>query len=154
MANIPVQGSRVYAFDGTAITRLSCLKTIDLGGDSVTRIETTCLDEPDTKTYETGLSDPGQGSFGYDLDDENESHDKIEEWAIEKKKGLQFFIGSRDSTDAPTVTGGTVTLPTTRTWWSFMGGLSNAMPAFEADSNVAYTVNLERSTRVVRTPKT
>lgn len=154
MANVLVNGMGIYVYDGTAITKINCIKTLDFGSDSTTRIENTCLDEPNTKSYVSGLSDPGQGSIGYDFDDKNTSHDKLEEWARDKKQNLQFYIGSRGSNDAPTLTGGSVTLPKTRTWWSFMGGLSSPTPTFEADALVAYTITLERSTEVIRTPKT
>ena len=154
MANVRVQGTNVYAFDGTTITRLSCLTTIDLGSDSTTRIENTCLDEPNTKTYTTGLSDPAQGSLGFNLDPENASHLQLIEWAQDKKDGIEFYMGSSEGTAAPTATGGTVTLPATRSWWSFKGGLSTPVPTFEADALVGYTVTLERSTTVAFTPKT
>ncbi|WP_151764931.1 phage tail tube protein [Acinetobacter soli] len=154
MADVRVQGTNVYAFDGTTITRLSCLTTIDLGSDSTTRIENTCLDEPNTKTYVTGLSDPAQGSLGFNLDPENASHLQLIEWAQDKKDGIEFYMGSSEGTAAPTATGGTVTLPATRSWWSFKGGISTPVPTFEADALVGYTVTLERSTTVAFTPKT
>lgn len=154
MADVRVQGTNVYAFDGTTITQLYCLTTIDLGSDSTTRIENTCLDEPNTKTYTTGLSDPAQGSLGFNLDTENESHLQLIDWAQAKKDGIEFYMGSSEGTAAPTATGGTVTLPATRSWWSFKGGISTPVPTFEADALVGYTVTLERSTTVAFTPKT
>ena len=154
MAEVRVQGTNVYAFDGTTITQLACLTAIDLGGDSTTRIEKTCLDETQSKSYLTGLADPAQGSLGFNLDTENESHLKMIEWAEDKKDGLQFYLGSSESTAAPTATGGVVTLPATRSWWSFKGGISTPVPSFEADALVGYTVTLERETTVAFTPKT
>lgn len=154
MADVRVQGTNVYAFDGTTITQLLCLTTIDLGSDSTTRIENTCLDEPNTKTYVTGLSDPAQGSLGFNLDPENASHLQLIEWAQDKKDGIEFYMGSSEGTAAPTATGGIVTLPATRSWWSFKGGISTPVPTFEADALVGYTVTLERSTTVAFTPKT
>ena len=116
MAEVRVQGTNVYAFDGTTITQRTCLTAIDLGGDSTTRIEKTCLDETQSKSYLTGLSDPAQGSLGFNLDTENESHLKMIEWAEDKKDGLQFYLGSSESTAAPTAAGAVVTLPATRSW--------------------------------------
>lgn len=155
MANVRVQGTNVFAFDGTTITQLSCLTAIDFGGDSTTRIENTCLDETQSKTYMTGLADPAQGSLGFKLDTENLSHLQMIDWAEAKKDGLEFYIGSSESADLPTVTGGVLdALPTTRSWWSFKGGLSTPVPTFAADALVGYTVTLERETTIAFTPKT
>ncbi|MHA3081890.1 phage tail tube protein [Acinetobacter sp. ANC 5383] len=55
MAKLKVQGSRWWAFDGTTLIRLVCLKTFDPGSDSAGKIETTCLDDDETKTYIPGL---------------------------------------------------------------------------------------------------
>nr|DAF83505.1 MAG TPA: tail tube protein [Caudoviricetes sp.] len=155
MANVRVQGTNVFAFDGTTITQLSCLTAIDFGGDSTTRIENTCLDETQSKTYMTGLADPAQGSLGFNLDTENLSHLQMIDWAEAKKDGLEFYIGSSESADLPTVTGGVLdALSTTRSWWSFKGGLSTPVPTFSADALIGYTVTLERETTIAFTPKT
>lgn len=155
MAEVRVQGTNVFAFDGTTITQLACLTAIDLGGDSTTRIDKTCLDEPTSKSYLTGLADPAQGSLGFNLDTENESHLQMIAWAEAKEDGLEFYIGSSEGTAAPTVTLGVLdTLPATRSWWSFKGGVSTPVPSFEADALVGYTVTLERETTVTFTPIT
>lgn len=154
MAEIKAQGTNVYAFDSTAVTQLVCLTGIDLGSDSTTRIENTCLDETQSKSYLNGLSDPTESSLTFNLDPENESHLKLIEWATDKKEGLQFYVGASDGTSPVTATGGTVTVPTTRSWWTFTGGLSTPVPSFEADALVGYTVTLQRSSTVVFTPKT
>ncbi|MCH7357671.1 hypothetical protein MMP61_19260 [Acinetobacter sp. NIPH 1958] len=154
MAQTKANGTHVYAFDGTTLTRALCLTTIDLGSDSTTRLETTCLDDTDAKTYITGLSDPGQGSLGWAYDAENASQIQLIEWAQDKKQGLQFYIGGSESADAPTVTGSNVTLPTTRSWWSFQASVSTPSPTFEADALVMYTIALERSTPLINAPKT
>lgn len=154
MADMKTQGTHAYAFDGTELLRLECLTSIDFGTDSTTRIENTCLDETQQKSYLNGLSDPGEGTLGFNVDIENASHLKLIEWAQEKKEGIQFFLGASDGTAPPTVTTGNVTLPTTRTWWSFTGGVSTPAFTFEADSLVGGTVTLQRSSVVVMTPKT
>lgn len=155
MAEVRVQGTNVFAFDGTTITQLACLTAIDLGGDSTTRIDKTCLDEPTSKSYLSGLADPAQGSLGFNLDTENESHLQMIAWAEAKEDGLEFYIGSSEGTEAPTATGGVLNpLPATRSWWSFKGGVSTPVPSFEADALVGYTVTLERETTVTFTPIT
>lgn len=153
MAKIKVQGTNVFAFDGTVIKRVRCLKTIDLGSDSPTRIEDTCLEEEEDKQYEYGLNDPGAGSLGYTIDDENESHLELLDWGNQRKK-LTFYIGAQGSTDVPTVESGLVVLPTTRSWWSFGANLTNGQPTFEADAFVQYSIPMQRTSKVSFIPKT
>ena len=153
MAVIKTQGTSVYVYDGTDVTKLDCITGIDLGGDSTTRIEITCLDEPTSKAYMSGLSDPGEGSLTFNLDPANASHLAALLLAEDKVEGVKFYIGASDGVGAITATGGTVTVPTARSWWTFEGSLSSPVPSFEADAVVGYTVTLNRSTKVVFTAK-
>ena len=153
MAVIKTQGTAVYVYDGTAVTKLDCITGIDLGGDSTTRIDVTCLDEPTSKAYVSGLSDPGEGSLTFNLDPKNSSHLAALLLAENKKEGVKFYVGASDGTGAITVSGSVVTVPTTRSWWTFEGSLSSPVPSFEADAVVGYTVTLNRSTKVVFTAK-
>jgi len=153
MAKIKVQGTNVFAFDGTVIKRLYCLKTLDLGSDSPTRMEDTCLEEEESKQYAYGLNDPGAGSLGYTLDDENESHLELIEFGDQRKK-LTFYIGAQGSTAVPTVEAGAVVLPTTRSWWSFGANITSGQPTFEPDSFVQYSIPMQRTTKVSFIPKT
>lgn len=153
MAVIKTQGTSVYVFDGTKVTKLDCITGIDLGGDSTTRVDLTCLDETSSKSYVSGLSDPGEGSLTFNLDTANASHLAALLLAENKAVGVKFFIGTSDGLGAVTATGGNVTVPTTRSWWKFEGSLSSPVPSFEADAVVGYTVTLNRSTKVTFTPK-
>lgn len=153
MAELRTQGTNVFAFDGTSITQLVCVTGIDLGSDSTSKIETTCLEETKSKSYLPGLSDPGDGSISIRLDLENQSHLKLIEWAEERKE-LEFYIGASDSNAVPTVATNAVALPTGRSFWSFKGALTPAVPTFEADSIVGYQFTLQRSTGVTLTPAT
>ena len=153
MAKVKVQGTNVFVWDGTELTQLGCLKTIDYGSDSPTRIEDTCLEETDSKGYSYGLNDPGAGSLGFTYDDENESHLKLIEWG-ESRKSLTFYVGLDKSTDVPTGTSGTVTLPTSRNWHTFNANLTSGQPTLEADSFVKYSLPMQRSTGVKTVPRT
>lgn len=150
---IKVQGSRFFAFDGETITRMGCLKTFDPGSDSTGKMEDTCLDEKDTKSYLPGLSDPGEGSLGFDINLKNPSHIKIINWATEKKE-LQIIVGSSGSEIEPTVEDGKVLLPATRTWWTFDASLTTPVWKFEADTLVNCTVTMQRKTKTTFTPET
>ncbi|WP_151778756.1 phage tail tube protein [Acinetobacter bereziniae] len=151
MAKKKVQGSRFYAFDGTTLTRLDCLKTFDPGSDSVGKIDDTCLDEPDTKSSVPGLSDPGDGSLGFDIDTKNPSHLKIVNWANDKKE-LQIIVGASDSTIEPTIEDETVVFPTGRAWWHFQASLTTPVWKFDADTLVNCTVTMQRKSKTFFLP--
>ena len=156
MAVIKTQGTGVYVFDGTEVTKLSCITSLDLGTDSVGRIETTCLEETSTKSYVSGLADPAEASIEFNLDPVNASHLKLLQYAQGQKEGLRFYIGASDGTADITASGApiTVSVPATRSWWQFEGGVSAPSPKFDADALVGYTVSLQRASKVTFTPKT
>lgn len=154
MAVIKTQGTNVFVFDGTAVTQLTCITGIDLGSDSVNRIENTCLEERISKGYVSGLADPAEASLMFNLDPENASHLKLLTYAQTNKEGLQFYIGASDGTDPVTASGAVVTVPTTRSFWTFTGSVSAPTPSFEADALVGYTVTLQREGAVTFVPKT
>lgn len=153
MAKIRVQGSRFFAFDGTEVTRLESLKTIDPGSDSAGKIEITDLDEEESKSYIPGLSDPGDGSLGFDIDSEKPSHKKVVDWAT-TKKALTIMIGAPGSDSIPTVTNGELTLPPDRTWWRWDASLTTPVWKFDPDTLVNCTVTMQRKSATKWIPKT
>lgn len=156
MAKIRVQGSRWFAFDPVAktVTRLQCLKTFDSGSDSSGKIETTCLDEDESKSYLPGLSDPGEGSLGFDFDPEKPSHLQIIGWAQAKKELTIIWAEPKNDTDIPTVDNGALKLPTNRTFWQFDASLTAPVWKSEADALVNCTVTMQRKTSVKLIPAT
>lgn len=151
---IKVQGSRFFAFDGEKITRMGCLKTFDPGSGSTTKIDDTCLDEPDTKSSTPGLEDPGDGSLGFDIDVKNPSHLEIVEWATAKKT-MTIIVGSPGlDTEVPTVETGALILPKTRTWWVFDATLTTPVWKFEPDTLVNCTITMQRKTKTDFKPET
>ncbi len=152
MARIKSNGTQVYAVIGEAVVRFSCPKAFSFGEDSFSKIDATCLDS-DTKDYERGLRDPGEGSIQIDLDDENASHMQLIQLADSGEK-VEWHVGSSHSKTAPTyeaVAG--IDLPDDRIWWSFKGYLSPSAPTVEQDALVGYTFKLVRTSAVVTTPR-
>lgn len=148
MARIKSQGTKIYALVGAAIVRFSCYKDVDLGQDSTSKIDVTCRDA-DEKSYEKGVTDPGEGSLTVQLDDENASHANILELA-ESGQELKWFVGDKGDGAEPTVAAGTgvVTLPKTRNWVTFTGYLNKAAPSM-ADNDVwTYAFPLVRTSSV------
>lgn len=70
MANIRSNGTKLYALVDGAIVAFMCYNAIDLGADTVNRIDVSCLDQK-FKKYMKGTRDPGEGSLTVQLDDEN-----------------------------------------------------------------------------------
>lgn len=152
MARIKSNGTQVYAVIGAAVVRFTCPKAFSFGEDSFSKIDATCLDS-DTKDYERGLRDPGEGSIQIDLDDENASHLQLIELAESGDK-VQWYVGSSHSNTPPTyaVVGG-IDLPENRIWWSFEGYINPSSPTIEQDALVGYTFTLVRTSAVVTTPR-
>lgn len=153
MAVIKSQGTQVFAVINDAVVRFVCPTAISMGDDSFSKIDTTCLDSQ-TKNYERGLRDPGEGSIGINLDDEETSHAALIDLADSGAK-VMWYVGSSHSATPPTyevLTG--ITLPTTRTWWSFEGYLNPAVPQIEQDSVVKYEFTIVRTSAVTTTKRT
>lgn len=152
MARIKSQGTQVFAVVGAAVVRFSCPKAFTFGEDSFSKIDATCLDS-DTKDYERGMRDPGEGSLQIDLDDENASHLQLIQLADSGEK-VEWYVGSSHSKKPPTyeaIAG--IELPEDRIWWSFEGYLNPAAPNMETDALVGYTFGLVRTSKVTTTPR-
>lgn len=143
------QGTHVWIKHGTTptLTRMNCIKALTLGDDSATEINDTCLDEPETATSQYGLTTPGEGSIQIDTDPANASHITLLGLA-DTKETVEVYVGWADGTADLTMTTGTVTMPTTRTWSTFTAQLRKGSPVFDADSLVNHTIPMKRRTEV------
>lgn len=149
------QGTNVWILHGTTptLTKVSCVKALALGDDSPTEIDTTCLDETDSKTSDYGLNTPGEGSIQIDTDPNNASHITVLGLAEAREK-VTVYVGWGDGTVEPTLAVDTVTLPTGRTWSTFDAILRENSPVFDADTLVNHTIGMKRQTKVTTTYKT
>ncbi|RLL18008.1 phage tail tube protein [Acinetobacter chengduensis] len=153
---IKVQGSHLFYHVAGAATveRVQCAKELDLGTDSEEDIDVTCLDD-DEDNFDAGKVTPGDGSITIDMDDENSSHLKLLQLSKSKPRVKPtFFLGSSDSDDPPTISGNTVTLPETRTWWVWTGYLKLATPTFPKGQFVNYAIPMKRTSSVNETIRT
>lgn len=153
MSRVKTQKTHIYAVIADAVVRFSCYKGFSFGKDSFGKIETTCLDS-DSKDYERGMRDPGEGSITIDLDDENASHMQLITLAESGEK-VEWHVGSSHSEEPPTydpITG--IDLPESRIWWSFTGYMNPTAPEdIAADSMVGYAFTIVRTSGVVTTPR-
>lgn len=150
MARIKSNGTHIFAVIGGKVTRFTCPKAFTFGEDSFSKIDATCLDS-ETKDYERGIRDPGEGSLQIDLDDENESHIELIRLAESGEK-IEWHIGSSHAKTEPTYEAvGGIDLPKDRIWWSFQGYINPSAPTIEQDTLVGYTFTLVRTSAVITT---
>lgn len=150
MPVVKTQGTQAFVVIDNEVVRFKCLKKIGYGQDSFGKIDITCLDA-ESKQYERGMRDPGEGSIEINYDDTNTSHDRLLEIANSGAK-LVWYIGSGHSTAEPTVASGSVTLPPSRAWNKFTAYINPTAPNdVEVDAVESYTFTLVRVSAVERT---
>lgn len=136
------QGSQLYFIDPDtqAVVEVACITELTGLSQARDQIETTCLSDNE-RTYEAGLATPGQANFGIYPDPREASHIRMHELAVAGTK-LDWAVGWSDGTDiAPTGVDTTgFILPTTRTWLTFNGYISDF--PFDFAQNAVVTSNL------------
>lgn len=149
------QGTETWVKHGSpaVLTKIECITELSVGDDSVTEIETTCMEERESSTSEYGLVKPGEGSLKINTDPENETHVTILNLAQNKEK-VEVFVGWADGTVAPTLQGDVVTVPKGRSWTQFQAQLRKGPPIFDKDSLVNHTIPMKRQTPAFDTLKT
>ncbi len=150
-----VQGTETWILHGTepTLTQIKCFTSLDYGEDSATEIDSTCLDEPDTATSEWGLSTPGTGSIGINIDSRNKTHMLIMKLAAAKEV-IGIYSGWSDGEGVPAISGDKVTMPNTRSWtYCDKVALRKTSPKFEKDSLVGHTITMKRQSEALDTYK-
>ena len=142
-------GTDVWIVHGTVpvLTKMGCIKALVLGDDSAAEVDTTCLEETDTKTSDYGLTTPGEGSISIDTDPKNLSHMTLLQLASGKEK-VHVYVGWSDGVSEPTLTVGDIELPETRTWSHFEAIVRKGSPVFAVDAMVNHTIPMKRQTTV------
>ena len=161
MAEVKTQGTDAFILvpsktvpGSMEIIDLGCVTSIDPGSDSSDQIETTCLSNRTTRTYVTGLTTPGAGSFGLNADPQNPAHLRLFELS-KSKENFKIAIGWSDGTTDPTLasSGTDFNLPTTRTFLEFEGSVSGFPFTFAQNALVTSTVAIQRSGEMFWYPK-
>ena len=147
------QGTKVWIKHGDeaapTLTKMDCITGINVGDDSPTEIDDTCLDETDTATSTYGLNKPGEGAIMINTDPKNDTHMTLLQLA-EDYETVEVFVGWSDGTAEPTLgVSQLVELPETRTWTSFVAQLKAGAPTFDADSLVNHSVAMKRQSRAI-----
>lgn len=158
--SVLTQGTQIYFIDpnystaGAGVREIECATTFSPGGNPADQIEDTCLSET-TRSYRPGLRTPGQATLGLNADPTNASHVRLHELAeTDPSPILQFAVGWSDGTAAPTIdTSGDFVLPSTRTWYTFSGYVSDFPFDFAANTVVTTQATIQRSGGSVWTRK-
>lgn len=140
------QGTQLYVADPATDTLITVGCVTNITGITATRdqIETTCLDST-ARTYVAGLAAPGAATFTINFDPTDASHTRLHELYVSGDT-LEFALGWSDGTAAPTVdTNGTFNLPTTRTWISFDGFITDLPFDFALNTVVTSNVSVQVS---------
>ena len=152
------QGTMIYFIDATGsdteVVRVECATTFTPGGAPADQIETTCLEDFD-RSYEPGLRTPGQATIGINADPANVSHLLMHQLSeTNPSPTLKWAVGWSDGTAAPTVgPDDDWVLPSTRTWFTFEGYISDFPFDFALNTVVTSTVTIQRSGGSSWTPK-
>ncbi|MBV2207424.1 MAG: phage tail protein [Pseudomonas sp.] len=142
------QGTQIYFIDPdtSAVVAVDCATAFTPGGAPADQIETTCLEDT-TRAYMPGLRTPGQASLTINADPENASHIRLHEMSeTDPSPTVSWAVGWSDGTAAPTVdSNGDFVLPTTRTWFTFQGYVSDFPFDFAANTVVTSAVTIQRT---------
>lgn len=153
--SILAQGTQVWFIDptGQTLTEISDVTSFNPGGAPADQIETTPL-SASARTYKKGLSTPGQAQMGINADPSITAHIRLFELSKDATDTkIKFAVGWSDGTTPPTVTGGNFTLPTSRTWITFEGYISDFPMDFAANGVVTTACTIQRSGHATWTKK-
>lgn len=135
---------------------VGCIQNLDVGTDSQTSIDITCLSAEEVKEYdeENGLIDPGTTTFDLNADPKIAAHKRLFDLKNSKTR-ITFIVGWAGKKKGavagivPTMTSaGVLTLPTGRSWNQFDGTVKDFPFKWDADSVVKTTVTVKRKTVV------
>ena len=148
------QGTELYFIDPDTFTvsKVGCvtqLSGLTAGRD---QIETTCLDS-DAREYMAGMATPGAAQFTINFDPADASHVRLHELYVAGTT-LDWALGWSDGTGiTPTSDSTAFDLPTTRTWITFEGYVSDLPFDFALNAVVSSQVSIQVSGFPTLVPK-
>ncbi|WP_375591601.1 phage tail tube protein [Chitiniphilus eburneus] len=146
--SVLTKGTKIYFIDPdtNAVVAVECATAFNPGGAPADQIEDTCLESLE-RTYKPGLRTPGQASLAINADPTNASHVRLHELSEDNPQPtLKWAVGWPDGTAAPTVdSDGDFVLPTSRTWFTFAGYVSDFPFDFQLNAVVTTQISIQRS---------
>lgn len=158
--SVLTQGTQIYFIDPAdgSVVEIGCPTAFNPGGNPADQLEDTCLSATNA-TYKPGLRRPGAATITLNADPNDPSHVRLFELSNDNgQTDIKFVVGWSDDpgTDPTAATDSdgehTFSLPTSRTWYSFEGYVSDFPFDFALNSLVASTVTVQRSGAAVWTP--
>lgn len=138
------QGTELfYVKDPSTIVKVGKLTGVTGTGGGNSQIDTTDLDSTENE-YMAGLPNPGSVATPLNFDPNVQAHrDLYDLWVSGATK--QWLIGLSDGTAPPTITTGTITYPTTRSYLSFNGYISDFPIDAAINSKLQTQMTIQRS---------
>lgn len=146
--SVLTQGTQVYGLINGVVHEIECVTNFNPGANPADQIEDTCLKERNSRSYKKGLRTPGQASLTINADPVNDSHYlmwQLAETEEDNDELIQWAIGWSDGVAEPTVESGEMTLPASRTWYTFQAYVSDFPFDFQANTVVATNATMQRS---------
>lgn len=151
---VKTQGTELYFLDpdSDVVTKVGCVTTLTGLTAARDQIETTCLDST-ARTYEAGMATPGNAQFTINADPDDPSHIRLHELYVEGTT-LHFALGWSDGTGVtPTGDSTGFILPSTRSWITFDGFVSDFPFDFALNTVVTSNLSIQVSDFPVWVPK-
>lgn len=150
------QGTQLYFIDPAddTIVEVACITELTGLSQSRDQIETTCLSDNE-RSYEAGLATPGVANFGIYTDPAEPSHIRLQQLAV-AGTNIEWAAGWSDGIGIPPTgvsSGGEFVLPTTRTWLTFNGYISDFPFEFAQNSVVSSNLGIQTSGPTTWVPK-
>lgn len=147
---VKTQGTQLYlrrqATAGYSIVQIGCPTGATGLGGGRTQLDDTCLDSEEME-YQAGMAAPGPMTVNLNFDPSKISHQEL--WDLfESGETTEWVIGWPDGKDIPPtvdVGSGTITFPTTRTYTSFNGYVSDLPLDFAVNALVKSAMQVQRS---------
>jgi hypothetical protein len=147
------KGTHVFFIDPEdgSVIRVKGVTAFNPGSTPADQVETTDLEETVARRYKKGLITPGQASATVQADSAESSHMRLHQ--LHQLSGgdddngpvIHWAVGWSDGTEAPTADSDGFVLPTTRTWFTFDGYVSDFPFDFQLNAVVATALTIQRS---------
>jgi hypothetical protein len=139
------QGTELwYQSSDTVMTKVGKITGVTGTGGGKTAIPATTLDDLIDERSIAGLGQPGAVSVPINFDPADPTHQSL--LALNASGAtVKWVIGLSNGTAPPTSSGGTITYPTTRTYRSFDGFVSDFPVDTSLNSKYETTLSVQRS---------
>ncbi len=144
-----IPGSSPQLVDAGCVTSIT-----GVGAGAADQIDVTCLKDLTDRQFKKGLASPSAVTMNLNYDPKSDPQQQMLQlkesgetvrWFI----GLSDFVTPSDVDTGPTLTGDTVTFPTTRSFMEFSGYVSEFPFDFSQNAVVTTAVTVQRSGAVV-----